>query len=179
MSGPIWVNVPVRLVARNTWYFTVPPRKPSSVEACQVSSRSARPAPARRALAITGESGGVVSTPAVPVMHTWVVLAGPQFPAASRPRMYTTWQEGEVHAGSTPARVCTPSVGESNAPSEAARVRPVPGAPRTSKKYSAAAIGLFPVDMSFTLAAIRIAFVAERVTSAGTDIGPSVRGPWS
>src|SRR2546426_11968181 len=116
MSGPICVNVPVRLVARNTWYFTVPPRKPSSVEACQVSSRSARPAPARRALAITGESGGGVSTPAGPVVHTWGVLAGPQFPAASRPRMYTTWQGGEGHAGSAPARGLPPSVGGSDAP---------------------------------------------------------------
>src|SRR2546422_9236393 len=86
-------------------------------------------------------------------------------------------QEGDTQLGSTPANVCTPSVGESNAPSEATSARPVPGAPRTSKKNSAAAIVLFPVDMSFTFAAIRIEFVWDRSTRAGTDVGLIVRGP--
>src|SRR2546428_8220070 len=91
--------------------------------------------------------------------------------------MKTAWHDGDTHPGSTPANVWTPSVGESKAPSEATRVRPVPGAPRVSKKNSAAVIVLFPVDMSFTFAAIRIAFARERFTRAGTDAGSSVRGP--
>src|SRR3989442_7509002 len=87
------------------------------------------------------------------------------------------WQEGDPKPGSPPASVWTPSVGESNTPSEATSARPVPGAPRTSKKNSAAAIVLFPVHMSFTFAAIRIEFVWDRFTRAGTDVGLIVRGP--
>src|SRR5206468_7169319 len=88
-----------------------------------------------------------------------------------------TWHEGEVQFTSTPARVWTPSVGESNAPSDAIMGLPVPGAPRTSKKYSACAIVLFPVDMSFTFAAMRIEFACVRFTREGTEAGSRTRGP--
>ena len=68
---------------RNTWYFTVPPRKPSSDDAAQVIVTSARPTPLRRALTMFAGIGGTVSGPAIPSMQTWVWLAGPQLFAAS------------------------------------------------------------------------------------------------
>src|SRR3972149_6180943 len=88
-----------------------------------------------------------------------------------------SWQDGEGHVGGIPARTCTPSAGESNAPSDANSARPVPGAPVASKKNSAAAIELFPVDMSFTFAAIRTLPVCERSTRDGIEAGEAGGGP--
>src|SRR2546428_12582707 len=108
--------MPPTVADRNTWYLTVPPRKPSSGAARHVRVRLARPAPLSRARRIVPAWGGVVSGPEFPSVQTWVPLTGPQFPATTLPRMYTGPQEGEIHPVSPPAMVWSAPVRDADSP---------------------------------------------------------------
>src|SRR2546425_11712395 len=86
MSAPIWAKAPERVAPRNTWYFTVPPRNPSSVDARHVIATSARVAPTRRALAIAAGSGGGGAGPGGPLVSNPVAVRRAPLPPGARAR---------------------------------------------------------------------------------------------